>query len=151
MYVWWNTSYCRYQIQASIRVARESWGLLSSHCRKKETSSRLVWFHSLCHFHTSRPGSSTEMLSNPSVYLLLSLDPLHLSCHSPCRISCLAWLAWGLQTLLFQLLCSAFLSLVPSGPVTLWHSPLLTWPLSHRWGLWEVLYWPRSGRLHQML
>ena len=27
---------------SSIRVARESWGLLSSPCRKKETSSRLV-------------------------------------------------------------------------------------------------------------
>ena len=28
--------------QSSIRVARESWGLRSSHCRAKETSSRLV-------------------------------------------------------------------------------------------------------------
>ena len=30
------------EIQSSIRVARESWGLRSSHCRAKETSSRLV-------------------------------------------------------------------------------------------------------------
>ena len=30
------------EAQSSIRVARESWGLRSSHCRAKETSSRLV-------------------------------------------------------------------------------------------------------------
>ena len=30
------------EVQSSIRVARESWGLRSSHCRAKETSSRLV-------------------------------------------------------------------------------------------------------------
>ena len=29
------------EVQSSIRVARESWGWLSSHCRAKETSSRL--------------------------------------------------------------------------------------------------------------
>ena len=28
------------EVQSSIRVARESWGLRSSHCRAKETSSR---------------------------------------------------------------------------------------------------------------
>ena len=30
------------EVQSSIRVSRESWGLLLSHCRAKETSSRLV-------------------------------------------------------------------------------------------------------------
>ena len=30
------------EVQSSIRVARESWGLCSSHCRAKETLSRLV-------------------------------------------------------------------------------------------------------------
>ena len=35
--------FCRpWEAQSSIRVARESWGLCSSHCRAKETSSRLV-------------------------------------------------------------------------------------------------------------
>ena len=29
------------EVQSSIRVSRESWGLLLSHCRAKETSSRL--------------------------------------------------------------------------------------------------------------
>ena len=31
-----------WEAQSSIRLARESWGLRSSHCRAKETSSRLV-------------------------------------------------------------------------------------------------------------
>ena len=31
------------EVQSSIRVVRESWGLLSSHCRAKETSSSLVF------------------------------------------------------------------------------------------------------------
>ena len=31
------------EVQSSIRVARESWGLLSSHCRAKDTSSGLVF------------------------------------------------------------------------------------------------------------
>ena len=31
------------EVQSSIRVARESWGLLSSHCRAKDTSSSLVF------------------------------------------------------------------------------------------------------------
>ena len=31
-----------WEAQSSIRLARESWGLLSSHCRATETSSRLV-------------------------------------------------------------------------------------------------------------
>ena len=31
-----------WEAQSSPRVARESWGLRSSHCRAKETSSRLV-------------------------------------------------------------------------------------------------------------
>ena len=31
------------ELQSSIRVARESWGLLSSHCRAKDTSSSLVF------------------------------------------------------------------------------------------------------------
>lgn len=34
--------------------------------------SHSPWFHSLSP-HTSRPGSSIEMLSNPPIYLLLSL------------------------------------------------------------------------------
>ena len=32
-----------WEAPSSIRVARESWGLPSSHCRAKETSSRLVF------------------------------------------------------------------------------------------------------------
>ena len=31
-----------WEAQSSIRLARESWGFRSSHCRAKETSSRLV-------------------------------------------------------------------------------------------------------------
>lgn len=39
-------------------------------------------------------GALKRVTATPSMGPLPSLDPLHLSCHSPCRISCLARLPW---------------------------------------------------------
>lgn len=110
-------------------------------------------FHSLCHPTPciSAPGSSVE----GGIY------PTHL----PTSIlgSSVSWPPFTLQNLLpglvslgseaplSQLLCLASFPLSLSGPVTPWHSQLLTQPLSHGLGLWEVLHWPRPGRFRQML
>lgn len=108
------------------------------------------WFHSLC-----PPYKSTLQYQNV-LYRVVFISstsifyPLHLSCHSPCGISCPAWLPCGLEPYSTRWSGSASLSTSLSDPIILSHSQLLPQVTADGLGLQEVLCWPRPDRFLQI-